>query len=77
VSDLPPPSQSLRTALSIHALIAVGIVILVAVSGGGAGRALGSAALYFVLGGGWSWIRAWRAARARREQAGRGERTGE
>ncbi len=77
MSDLPPPAQSLRTAFSIHALIAVGIMILVAVTGGGAGRALGSAALYFVLGGGWSWIRAWRAARASRDRAGSGSATGE
>ena len=68
MSDLPPPAQSLRTVLSIHALVAVGIMILVAFSGGGAGRALGSAAVYFALGGGWSGIRAWRAGRANRDR---------
>ncbi len=69
MSDLPPPAQSLRTSLSLHALIAVGIMIVVAFSGGHLARALGVAALYFVLAGGWSWLRTWRAARRARGSA--------
>jgi hypothetical protein len=66
VSDLPPPQQSLRTALSLHALIAVGILLFVALTGGGSAKALAIAAAYFVFAGGWSWIRIWRAGRAAR-----------
>jgi hypothetical protein len=73
VSDLPPSSQSLRTSLSLHALIAVGIMIVVAVSGGHVARAVGVAALYFALAGGWSGLRTWRAARRGRASAA-GER---
>jgi hypothetical protein len=69
VSDLPPPSQSLRTALSLHALVAVGISVAVAVSGGSLARALGIAAVYFALAGGWTWLRTWRAARRERGRA--------
>jgi small neutral amino acid transporter SnatA (MarC family) len=73
VSDLPAPSQSLRTALSLHALVAAAIMIVVAVSGGGLARAFGIAALYFALAGGWSWLRIRRAARRARASA-EGER---
>ena len=68
MSDLPPPGHSLRTALSLHALIAVGILLLVALTGGDASKALGIAAAYFVLAGGWSWVKAWRAGRAARSR---------
>jgi hypothetical protein len=64
VSDLPPPQQSLRVALSVHALIAVGILLLVALTGGAAWKALAVAAIYFVLAGGWTWLKGWRARRA-------------
>lgn len=67
MSDLPPPQQTLRTSLSLHALIAVGILLLVALTGGNAAKALAIAAAYFVLAGGWSWVRTWRAARAARD----------
>lgn len=67
MSDLPPPQQSLRTSLSLHALIAVGILLLVALTGGNAAKALGIAAVYFVLAGGWSWVKSRRAARAARD----------
>jgi hypothetical protein len=66
VSDLPPPPQSLRTALSLHALVAAGILLLVALTGGNPAKALAIAAAYFVLAGGWSWVKAWRAGRAAR-----------
>ncbi|HEY1316163.1 MAG TPA: hypothetical protein VGF10_03000 [Gaiella sp.] len=68
MSDLPPPQQSLRTALSLHALIAVGILLLVALTGGGAVKALAIAGAYFVLAGGWSWVKGWRAGRAARDR---------
>ena len=68
MSDLPPPPQSLRTALSLHALIAVGILLLVAFTGGAAWKALAIAAVYFVLAGGWSWVKGRRADRAARDR---------
>jgi hypothetical protein len=64
VSDLPPPRQSLRVALSLHALVAAGLLLVVALTGGGAARALAVGAAYFVLAGGWSAVKLWRAARA-------------
>ncbi len=63
MSDLPPPVQTLRTALLLHALVAAGILIVTALSGVAAGKALLVAALYFVLAGGWSWFRSRRATR--------------
>lgn len=68
MSDLPPLVQSLRTVLSIHALVAAGILILVVVTGGEPWQAVVVAGAYFVLAGGWSAIKAWRAARAARER---------
>jgi hypothetical protein len=66
LSDLPPPVQSLRTALSLHALIAAGILLLVVLTGGTAARALAAAGVYFVLASGWSWFKSRRALRASR-----------
>lgn len=66
MSDFPPPVQSLRTALSLHALIAAGILLLVVLTGGTAARALAAAGVYFVLAGGWSGFKSWRALRAAR-----------
>jgi threonine/homoserine/homoserine lactone efflux protein len=68
MSDLPPPQQSLRTGLSLHALIAAGILLLVVLTDGSAAKALGIAGAYFVFAGGWSAWKAWRAARAMRER---------
>jgi small neutral amino acid transporter SnatA (MarC family) len=73
VSDLPPPVQSVRTALLLHALIAAGILVVVAVSGGDPAKAFGIAAAYFVLAGGWSWLRGWRAGRSGRARNRGGE----
>jgi hypothetical protein len=52
-------------------VIAAGIMIVVAVSGGDLAKALGIAAAYFVLAGGWSGLRIWRAGRAERARAAR------
>ena len=68
MSDLPPSQQSLRTALSLHALIAAGILLLVELTDGSAPKALGIAGAYFVLAGSWSGVKAWRAARAARDR---------
>ena len=68
MSDLPPPQQSLRAALSVHALIAVGILLLVALTGGAAWKALAIAGIYFVLAGGWTWLKGWRAALAEKRR---------
>jgi threonine/homoserine/homoserine lactone efflux protein len=73
MSDLPPPQQSLRTGLSLHALIAAGILLLVVLTDGSAVKALAIAGAYFVFAGGWSALKAWRAARAMRDRSvGRG-----
>jgi uncharacterized membrane protein (DUF4010 family) len=64
VSDLPRPVQSVRTTLSINALLAVAILLIVAFSGGGTTEAFVVAALYFAVVGGWTIFRAWRAGRA-------------
>jgi uncharacterized membrane protein (DUF4010 family) len=64
VSDLPRPVQSVRTTLSINALLAVAILLIVAFSGGGTTEAFLVAALYFGVVGGWTIFRAWRAGRA-------------
>ena len=66
MSDLPRSSQSLRTTLSINALLAVAILLIVAFSGGGTIEAFVVAALYFGVVGGWTVFTAWRAARAAR-----------
>jgi len=52
VSDLPRPDRSVRATLSINALLAVAILLIVAFSGGGSGEAFLVAALYFGLVGG-------------------------
>lgn len=66
MSDLPRPTQSVRTTLSINAVLAVAILLIVAFSGGGTDEAFAVAALYFVVVGGWTVFRAWRADRAAR-----------
>ena len=69
MSDLPPLDQSVRTMLSVNALVAVAILLIVAFSGGGTAEAFGIAALYFTVTGGWILFKAWRAGRARRGQS--------
>ncbi len=66
MSDLPRPERSVRATLSINALLAVAILLIVAFSGGGTGEAFLVAALYFGLVGGWTLFRAWRAGRVAR-----------
>jgi hypothetical protein len=70
VSDLPPPQQTVRAALSLHALVAVGILLLVALTGNDTAKAFAIAGAYFVLAGGWSLVKAWRAGRAARAREG-------
>ena len=67
MSDLPRPVQSVRTTLSINALLAVAILLIVAFSGGGTTEAFLVAALYFGVVGGWTIFRAWRGGRATQE----------
>lgn len=66
MSDLPRRDQSVRTTLSINALLAVAILLIVALSGGGTGEAFLVAVLYFGVVGGWTVFRAWRAGRVAR-----------
>ena len=69
MSDLPPPRQSLRTALSLHALAAAVILLLVEFTDASAAKAFGIAGAYFALAGGWSAVKARRAARVARERS--------
>jgi len=66
VSDLPRPERSVRATLSINALLAVAILLIVAFSGAGTGEAFLVAALYFGVVGGWTVFRSWRAGRVAR-----------
>lgn len=61
MSDLPAPVQSVRTTLLLHAVVAAAILIVAALSSIATARAFFLAGLYFVLAGGWSWIKARRA----------------
>ncbi len=64
MSDLPPLDRSVRVTLSVNALVAVVILLIVAFSGGGTAEAFAVAGLYFAATAGWSLFKAWRAARA-------------
>jgi hypothetical protein len=57
MSDLPPPRQPYRRVVIFHAILAAVIVLVAAISGSGATKALAVAGLYFVAATGWSWLR--------------------
>ena len=62
MSDLPPLDRSVRVTLSVNALVAVVILLIVAFSGGGTAEAFAVAGLYFVGDRGWSAVQSVAAA---------------
>jgi membrane protein implicated in regulation of membrane protease activity len=71
--DLPesPPKHPYRDTLLVYGGLSLVIVLLAWLTGGGIGRAIGIAAVFFVVASAWSWWR-WRqrlerAARAKEQ----------
>jgi Flp pilus assembly protein TadB len=65
--EAPPPRHPYRDSALLHVALAGVIVAVAWLTGGGLGRALAIAAVFFVLATAWSWWR-WRV-RLRRESA--------
>jgi hypothetical protein len=57
VSDLPPPPHAYRGAATLHAVLAVVILLIAVISGGNIAKAFAVAIAYFVVATGWSWFR--------------------
>ncbi len=57
MSDLPPPSRPYRGSAILHAILALVILVVAAVSGGNLVKALLVAVAYFVVATGWTWFR--------------------
>ena len=57
MSDLPARPQPYRSAALLHAVLAVVILAVAAISGGSLAKAIAVAAAYFVFATGWSWFR--------------------
>ena len=78
MSDLPPLNLPYRATALLHAGLAVMILLVAWLTGGGMTKALLVAVGYFVVATGWSWFRLrQRERRAARSAAGGGggERT--
>jgi hypothetical protein len=57
VSDLPPPTRPYRSSAILHAILALVILVVAAISGGNLLRAIVVGAAYFLVATGWSWFR--------------------
>ena len=57
MSDLPPPPHAYRGAATLHAVLAVVILVIAGISGGNIAKAFAVAIAYFVVATGWSWFR--------------------
>ena len=57
MSDLPPPRNAYRGAATLHAVLAVVILVIAAISGGNLLKAFAVAVAYFVVATAWSWFR--------------------
>ena len=57
MSDPPTPPQAYRGSAIVHAVLALVILLVAAVSGGGLTKAVLVAAAYFVIATGWTWFR--------------------
>ncbi len=57
MSDPPTPPRAYRGSAIVHAVLALVILLVAAISGGGLVRALLVAAAYFVIATGWTWFR--------------------
>ena len=60
MSDLPPPARAYRGSAMLHGFLALAILVIAALTGGGLARALLVALAYFVVATGWNVVR-WRA----------------
>ena len=57
MSDPPTPPRPYRGSAIVHAVLALVILVVAAISGGGLVKALLVAAAYFVIATGWTWFR--------------------
>jgi hypothetical protein len=57
VSDLPPPPRPYRGSAILHAILALVILAVAAISGGNLLKAFLVAAAYFIVATGWTWFR--------------------
>ena len=57
MSDLPPPPRAYRGSAILHGVLALVILVIAAITGGGLARAFLVALAYFVVATGWSWFR--------------------
>ena len=65
--DLPRSPHPFRDSAIIYACLAVLIVVVATLTGGGFAKAVAIAAAFFVGATGWSW---WRYAGARQQERG-------
>ena len=57
MSDLPPPPRAYRGSAILHGVLALVILVIAALTGGGLLRALLVALAYFVVATAWTWFR--------------------
>lgn len=57
MSDLPPPTRPYRGSAILHAILALVILVVAAISGGNLLRAVVVGVAYFLVATGWSWFR--------------------
>ena len=57
MSDPPAPPRAYRGSAIVHAVLALVILVVAAISGGGLVKAVLVAAAYFVIATGWTWFR--------------------
>ena len=73
MSDLPPPQRAYRGSAMLHGVLALIILAIAALTGGGLVRAVLVALAYFVVATGWTWFR----FRQRETRAAAATRVGE
>ena len=69
MSDLPPPSRPYRGSAILHAILALVILVVAAISDGNLLKAFLVAVAYFLLATAWSWFR-FRQRESRKAQPG-------
>ncbi len=57
MSDLPAPPHPYRGSAILHAILALVILVVAAISGGNIVKALLIALAYFLVATGWTWFR--------------------
>lgn len=71
-SGRPVPPHPYRDSAILHGVLAAGIVVVTALTGGAVSRTFGIAAFYFVAATGWSWWRFYERIKANKRAAPRG-----